>query len=254
MDLFALKKIIGLLLMPMSIISVLLILAICYFKVRPKFSFKCLLSAFLLLTLSSLGVVADKLIQPLESRYESYTRLDTKIDYIVILGCGHTTNDALPVTAQLYTCSLQRLVEAIRIANIHPEARIITSGAALGDEVANAEKVKQAAILLGINEEKIIVESFPKDTEEEAELIAPRVRGKNVILITNADHMLRSVNYFTGQGVKVIPAPASYYVKGLTQSKDWSYYAVPNPKNLTQTTTAWYEYLGLTVQWLKTLF
>lgn len=254
MDLFTLKKIIGLLLMPMSIITILLILSILYFNAKPQFSFKCLLSAFLLLVISSLGVVADKVIHPLEKNYQSYSRLDKKIDYIVILGCGHTTDDALPATAQLQTCSLQRLVEAIRIANIHPEASIITSGAALGDEVANAVKVKQAAVLLGIQEERIIVESFPKDTQEEAELIAPRVRGKNVILITNADHMLRSANYFSTQGVAVIPAPASYFTKGLEQEKNWSYYIAPNPNNLAQTTIAWYEYLGLTVQWLKSIF
>jgi len=254
MDLFFIKKLIAMLIMPMSIITILLILAILFFKAKPKFSFKCLLSASLLLIISSLGFVADKLILPLENDFEPYSRIDSSIDYIVILGCGHTTDDALPVTAQLYTCSLQRLVEAIRISNIHPEAQIITSGAALGDEVANAEKVKQALVLLGMKEEKILVESFPKDTEEEAELIAPRVRGKNVILITNADHMSRSVNYFATQGVTVIPAPASYFTKGLGQEKEWSYYLTPNPNNLVQTTTAWYEYLGLTVQWLKTLF
>ena len=49
--------------------------------------------------------------------------------------------------------------------------------------------------------QKIISENFPKDTEEEAELISPRVQGTKVVLITNADHMPRSINYFQSQGV-----------------------------------------------------
>ena len=36
-------------------------------------------------------------------------------------------------------------------------------------------------------------------TEEEAELIAPRVTGKNVVLITNSDHMPRAIKYFHGR-------------------------------------------------------
>ena len=44
MDLFFIKKLIAMLIMPMSIITILLILAIIFFKAKPKFSFKCLLS------------------------------------------------------------------------------------------------------------------------------------------------------------------------------------------------------------------
>ncbi len=197
--------------------------------------------------------IANQLMLPLENQYESFSRSNKPVDYIVILGCGHTTDHAIPATSQLKDCSLQRLVEALRIFRLHPEAQLITSGAALSDGVANAEKVKESAILLGVPEHKIIVESYPKDTEEEAELVAPRVLGKNVVLITNADHMIRSINYFAKQGVSVIPAPAGNWVKGMDQDKSWGYY-IPNPKALMQTTTAWYEYIGQLVQWLKTLY
>jgi uncharacterized SAM-binding protein YcdF (DUF218 family) len=250
MDLFLLKKIIGLLIMPLSLITLLLIVSIVTFKRKPSLSFKCLLSASILLFLSSTGFVSDKVMQPIESSYESYSYSGKKIDYIVILGCGHTTNQAIPATSQLMPCSLQRLVEALRVFKLHPEAQLITSGASFDDNKSNAETVKQAAILLGVPETKILIENFPKDTEEESELIAPRVKGKNVILVTNADHMIRSVNYFEQQGVKVIAAPASNWVKNIESPKNWSYY-LPKSHNLTQTTHAWYESIGLLVQWLK---
>lgn len=236
--------------MPLSIISILLIIAIVFFHKKPKLSFNCLIAGSLILILSSIGWVSDRLILPLESQYQSYNNPTGSLNYIVVLGCGHTSDKKLPATAQLFTCSLERLVEAVRIYRLHPEAQIIASGAAFDNQESNAEKVKQAAILLGIPKHKILIESFPKDTEEEAELIAPRIKGSKAALITNADHMPRAINYFVQQGVEVIAAPANFYVKGFEQEKRWLYY-LPNSQNLVQTTTAWYETLGLLVQWLK---
>ena len=236
--------------MPLSLISILLILALILFYKKPSLSFKCLLSASALLILLSTGYVSDRVMHPIENNFVSYQSTEKPVDYIVILGCGNSSNPDLPATSQLFPCSLQRLVEALRIFKLHPEAQLITSGAAFDNNASNATNVKQAAMALGVPDEKIIVESFPKDTEEEAELIALRVQGKNVVLVTNADHMLRAVNYFKQQGVDVIPAPASNWVKNIDSYKNWSYY-LPKSHNLTQTTNAWYESIGLIVQWLK---
>ncbi|MDX2370094.1 MAG: ElyC/SanA/YdcF family protein [Colwellia sp.] len=198
-------------------------------------------------------IISNTLMVSIEDNYEAFTRSSKPVDYIVVLGNGHSSNDALPVTSQLQVGSLQRLVEALRIYQIHPEARIITSGFTGDDPVSNAEKMKQSLVLLGIPEQKIITENFPKDTEEEAELISPRVQGANVVLITNADHMPRSMKYFQLQGVFPIAAPTGYWVRGLNDKNDWRYF-VPSSKKLEQTTVVWYESLGRLVQWLKALF
>ena len=253
MELFLLKKIISQFLMPINIILLLLLLALLFYKTKPSLSFKSLLMATLILIISTVPPIADPLMSLIEDDYEAFTISDKPVDYIVVLGCGHTTDNALPSTSQLKVCSLQRLVEAVRISRIHPEARLIMSGYSSNDPVPNAEKMKQAAMLLGIKEEKLITESFPKDTEEEAELIAPRVINTNVVLITNADHMPRSIRYFQVNGVNPIPAPTGYWVKNSKGDKNWAYY-FPDAKKLHQTTTAWYETLGRIVQWLKEQF
>lgn len=252
MDLFLLKKIITMFIMPINLIVFLLILAIIYFKKRPKVSFKCLTSAFVLLLLSSMPITSNTLMASIEDNYEAFTRSSVPVDYIVVLGNGHTSNDALPVTSQLKVASLQRLVEALRVYKVHPEARIITSGYAGDDPVSNAEKMKQSLVLLGVPEHKIITENFPKDTEEEAQLISSRVLGSNVVLITNADHMPRSMKYFHRQGIYPIAAPTGYWVRRLEHQVGWKDY-VPSSKKLAQTTIAWYESLGRLVQWFKTL-
>ncbi len=235
--------------MPLSIILLLLLIAIIFYRLKPKLSFLALLSASALLFLSTFPPLSDTLMAPLENKYPAFTKSSKPVDYIIILGGVHTTVAGLPATSQLKASSLERLVEATRIYHLHPEAQIITSGYAGGDVSSNAEKVKQAAILLGIPTEKIITENFPQDTEEEAQLIAPRVLNRNVVLVTSANHLPRAMAYFEKYGVNAIPAPASPWVKdnGLTP---WSYY-LPSAKKLQQTTTVWYETLGRIVQWLK---
>lgn len=239
--------------MPINLVLILLILAIFLFKKRPRKSFKCLLSALILLFVSSMPVVSDHFILQIEDNYEAFTHSSTPVDYIIVLGGWHTANAALPVTSQLNSDSLQRLVEALRIYKLHPEAKIITSGHHNSDEESNAQKMKKALILFGVSDQKIITENFPKDTEEEAQLISPRVQGTNVVLITNADHMPRAMKYFQNEGIKPIAAPTGFWVKNINSPKNWGYY-IPSSRKLQQTTVAWYESLGLLVQWLKGLF
>ncbi len=249
MDLFLLKKIISLIIMPLSITILLLIFAIIFYRIKPKVSFIALIMATSLLTLSTLPPVSDAIMAPLEDNYAVFTRSKQPVDYIVILGGGHTTIKELPATGQLNSSSLSRLVEAVRIYRLHPEAQIITSGFSGGDISSNAEKVKQAAVLLGLPAHKIITENFPQDTEEEAQLIAPRVLKRNVVLVTSAYHMPRAMAYFEKYGVNAIAAPASPWVKN-NHLTPWQYY-LPSAKKLQQTSMAWHEILGRIVQWFK---
>jgi len=252
MNIFLLKKIISALIMPLSLVLILLLIALIFSKKNPHFSFKCLLIGFFLLLVSSIPRVSDSMMMPLENNYPTFVKQNQPVDYIIILGCGHTSDTQLPVISQLNICSLQRVVEAFRIYQLHPEAQLITSGHAHGDIMSNAQKVKQVAVSFGIPEEKIFVENFPKDTEEEAELIAPRVKGSMAVLITNANHMPRSIKYFESQGVNPIAAPTGYWVKNSTSEKGWGYY-IPRANKLKQTTIVWYETIGRTVQWFKGL-
>ena len=251
MDLFLLKKIISLMIMPLSITIILLLFAVIFYRIKPKLSFVALLSGSSLLLFSTLPPISDTLMAPLENNYPAFTRSVKPVDYIVILGGAHTTVAGLPATSQLNSSSLARLVEALRIYNMYPEAQIITSGFSGGDVSSNAEKVKQAAVSLGVPAHRIITENFPQDTQEEAQLISPRVINSNVVLVTSANHMPRAMAYFEKNGVYAIPAPASPWVKH-NEHRPWQYY-FPSGKKLQQTSVAWYEVLGRVVQWFKSL-
>jgi len=252
MDLFFIKKLLGILLMPINIIIILLfaaiILSASHQKLPQKLSKGLLISGFALLLISSLPSVSNYFIKPLETQYKVFKQQPKPLDYIVVLGCGHVSNDTLPVIAQLYTCSLQRLLEAFRLFQLHPEAIIITSGYGGSDKEPNAIKMKKAAIALGIPHEKIRTEPNPKDTAEEALLIAPLLLNKNFALVTNANHMPRAMQYFIQQKTNPIAAPTGF----LYQNESNSFLeSLPRVSALKQTTTFWYETLGRFVQWLK---
>jgi uncharacterized SAM-binding protein YcdF (DUF218 family) len=253
MDLFLLKKIITVLIMPINMVLLLLIFALVVHRKKPKQSIKSLSAAIVILFISAFAPFSDTVMTAIENDYPPYVQTNVPVDYIVVLGCGHNTNAELPVTSQLANCSLQRMVEAVRIYQLHSEARIITSGYGGHNPVSNAETVKQSLVLLGIPAQKIITENFPKDTEEEAQLIAPRVQGSQVILVTNASHMPRAINYFQAEGIYPIAAPTGYWVKNPDSEKNWAHY-MPSSKKLAQSTMAWYESLGLLVQWFKSVF
>ena len=239
--------------MPINVILLLLFIALIFHKKSAKTSIKALFLAMSLLLISTLAPISDRLIAPIEYSYLPYIKTAKQIDYIIVLGCNHTSAAELPITSQLDTCSLQRTVEALRIYQLHPEARVITSGYSGSDTRSNALAVKEALVLFGVPAQRIMTENFPKDTREEASLIAPRILGTQVILITNASHMPRAIIDFQAEGAYPIAAPTGYWVKDLQGDKPWGYY-LPDEKKLAQTTTAWYETLGLIAQWFRFIF
>ena len=248
--LFIFKKLIAVLVMPLSLSILTLLLGL--LLIKHKVSTKFFVASFFLLFISSFNPVADRLMHQLENQYEAFRLSPEPVDYIVILGCGHQTNDALSATSQLKPCSLQRLVEGVRIFRLHPEAKLVTSGYGLANDAPNAEKVKQAAIALGVPSNKILTEPYPKDTQEEAELISSRVKGKNVVLVTDAYHLPRAMGYFQMNGVNATPAPAGYYVKNINAEHNLLYY-FPSVYALQKSSIIWYEYMGQLHQWIQRL-
>ena len=110
MDLFLLKKIITVFIMPINIVLLLLIFALFMHGKNPKKSIKSLSAAIVILLISAFPPFSDTVMTAIENDYPPYVKTNESIDYIVVLGCGHNTNAELPVPSQLATCSLQRMV------------------------------------------------------------------------------------------------------------------------------------------------
>ena len=110
---------------------------------------------------------------------------------------------------------------------------------------------------MGVPEQAIWLEDQSQNTYENALYCAQLLKAKNidrVILVTSAIHMPRSVALFEKQGIQVIPAPADFTVTqagwddlthGTLESQLIN--LLPSVGNLSLTTNALKEYLGILV-------
>jgi uncharacterized SAM-binding protein YcdF (DUF218 family) len=154
----------------------------------------------------------------LESQYQPFQN-NVKLDsptYILILGGGFTMAPALPASGQVFPATLGRLTEGIRIQHQVPGSKLVCSGnsTSTSTKITQAEVVANAAIELGIEPRDTIQLRPPTNTREEIKAYLKRFGfGKNVIIVTNAYHMPRTMLICKQEGLKAISAPTDYCLK-----------------------------------------
>jgi len=250
---FLFKKIVAPLLFPLSIILEILILGIflLWFTRRQKTGKVLVFIGALLLGLLSYSSISDICLKPLEDKYPPLVELQTFSDvkWIVVLGGGHNSDPKLPVTGQIGDSSLSRLLEGVRIHKKLPESKLILSGSGVYDPVSNALVMAGVAKIMGIGDNKLILEELSKDTKDQARLIHKIVGDERFILVTSASHMPRSMALFQKLGMKPIPAPTDYMVK---ESQGISFgIFFPSAGSLQKMEMVFHEYLGFGWAWIR---
>lgn len=247
MDLFIIKKFIGELLMPLPLIMVTLVLSI-FFMLRDQKRRSLLFAsiATLSLVLVSYAPLPNALLKPLERQYSQFD-LANKVNYIVVLGCQHVNDSAIPITAQVSPCSVIRSIEAMRILQFNPNAKIITSGNVGRQPYSNAYMNKQLLISLGVQSSRIIEVERSRDTQEEAQNLAKLVMAQPFALVTSASHMKRAMFLFKRQNLAPFPAPTEHLIRDSDSVGLGQYF--PNSRNIKHSERWWYEWMGNT--WVK---
>ncbi len=243
---FALKKFITAFLMPVPIGLFLLFLALFFLFINSykKAKIFLFLGIFWFLILS-FQPVSNAIIKPLEDSQTALLKIP-KVEYILVLGSSHTTNDNLSITSQLTPVAINRLVEGIRIYKELENAKLILSGFSGHDENPHSLMQEKLAMSLGVKKEDIVRFDNPKDTKEEAIETKKILGNKDFILVTSASHMKRANLLFKKEGLNPYLAP-TYNLANKTQSFD-SYFS---GKNLFKVETAFHEYLGLIYAYLR---
>ena len=237
---FLFKKIVSAFLLPIPIGLFLLLIAFIYlmfnsYKKAKVFSFLALLWFALL----SFQPVSDAILKPLENAYPSLIETP-KVQYVLVLGSGHKSDDELSISSQIKMVGINRLVEGIRHYKNLENAKLIVSGYGGYDENTHASMQEKLAISLGVKKEDIIRLDTPKDTKEEAIEVKKIVKNEQIILVTSASHMKRSILLFQKEGLNVIASPTNHMAYGADSLS--SYFAARNIKNCE---IAIHEYLGL---------
>ena len=243
---FVFKKIVSAFLLPIPIGLFLLLLAFFYlmfnsYKKAKIFLFLGLAWFFIF----SFQPFSIALLSPLENSHKALIETP-KVNYILVLGSGHKSDESLSITSQVKMVGINRLVEGIRHYKNLENAKLIVSGYSVTDENSHAFMQEKLAISLGVKQEDIIRLDTPKDTKEEA-IEAKKIVGDNeLILVTSASHMKRSFLLFKKEGLNVIASPTNHLAY-----EDDSYSAYFSAKNLRNCEMAIHEYLGLLYSYLK---
>lgn len=254
---FVIKKLVAVLATPLSISLILGGIGLFLLMIKRSRTAACFWAFSLFMTwASSFQPISNKAIGLVEQQVNAFNSESMETDRAIVhvLGGGHSESERYPLGAQLFSSSLARLVEGIRVYRMYPEATLVLSGFEgwkTRNTIANAEVSKRLAIALGIPEDKIV--TFPKarDTRMEAELIksyleAPPHKGAfDLVLVSSASHLPRALTLFEEQGLTPIPAP-SYFL-----SADQSERLYPTHSALHQTERAIYEGLGRLWVWLR---
>ena len=209
-----------------------------------------------MITLLSYGGISDRLLGPLEKVYPPYNFESSNnvpsgkgdIRYVVVLGGGHTSDPGLPATSRINESTLNRLVEAIRIYRKNPGSKLLLSGSGIYDPVSNAEIMADVALLLGVDERDIILESVSMDTKAEADIISSIIGEDPFVLVTSASHMPRSLLMFQKLKMRPIPAPTGHRVKKRQGDMSPGVF-FPSAGNLEKSEMAFHEYIG--IAWAK---
>ena len=220
---FTLKKIISAFIMPLSIGLILGIIGLYFLYTKNYKKAKIFLTiSFLWIVTISYQPFSNTLLEPLESKYEKLESIPEGVEYILLLGGD----------------KIGRTYEVLRLYNMNRDLKIITSGWEGSREIPEAILNKKFLVELGIPKEKILTQSEPRDTKEEAIYTKKIVANNKFILVTAATHMDRAIKLFRKEGLNPIAAPTNFLLR------EKSYKSIPKGVNLLKTEISLHEYIG----------
>lgn len=245
--LFAAKKIISALLLPLPIgLGFLLIgLFLLWATETKRLQHIFFLCGFLIIFLFSLHPVSAALLNGLQNRYKPLISIPVPVTQIVVLGGGISGKKSYPPNLTLASASLSRLVEGVRLYKLlikeNPNATLILSGGRVFDNPAVAGLMQNTAALLGVDPSHMRLENGSIDTHSEALYLKKTLQDEPFILVTSAYHMPRAMALFEKLGMRPIPAPTQF---SNTYTDPYTLY-LPSAVNLVKSDVAIHEYLGL---------
>ncbi len=146
-----------------------------------------------------------------------------------------------------------RIFEAMRLARLYPDARVIVSGgdgAFFEESVKEADSTRQMLVDLGFSGERYIYENKSRNTVENAifskELAQPKP-GETWLLVTSAYHMPRSVGCFRKADFDIVAWPVDYKTRA---SERFALYLESPNEALSRFSVAMREWVGLAAYWL----
>ncbi len=253
---FLIKKIVTSLVLPVGLCLVLLYLGLLLpaWRRGRRWGPVALWLAVVVLTVCSFPVVGSWLLLPLEKEAGGFAdpaRLAGQgVSVVVVLG-GSMSSSRAPWADRLSAASLVRLHEGVRLWKALPHARLILSDGTVYHGISCAEVMARLAREMGVPASAIEIEPKSLDTEDQADRLAPRLRGETFVLVTSAFHAARARGLFQRRGLHPVMAPVNF--RALGHSRTYYDY-LPSSQGLELVELALKEYLGRLWYWVKSFF
>ncbi len=188
------------------------------------------------------------LIAPLENRFPAPPANLPPPYGVVVLG-GAIDDDITRARGQTtFDEGAERLTEAAILARRYPSARIVYTGGSnslLGRPSSEAEDARRLLVAMGVDPQRITLESRSRNTDENARFTAAIVHPESDqtwLVVTSAYHMPRAMGLFRKAGFAAIAYPVDYRTEG--GRSDWRL-NVSLPRGLALFDLAAHEWVGL---------
>ncbi|NEQ49307.1 MAG: YdcF family protein [Leptolyngbya sp. SIO3F4] len=256
-----LSKLLPLLIYPLGLTCLLLLVALISLWKSPRRSLFAIAAALLILFSSSNTLIAARFVQTLEWQYLPPDPVPAA-EAIVVLG-GSTYTQSPPRPWVEVSEAGDRVLYGVKLYQDGFAPLLVFSGGRIawkGSGASEAEDMTEIALAMGVPERNILRENDSLNTYQNAVNTAKILQQRqinNILLVTSAIHMPRSMAIFEKQGFKVTPTPTDYWVsqKFLEEMRGISLgtflYVLPDTVALDFFTRALKEYIGLGVYRLR---
>jgi len=218
---------------------------------KRRASIICLLTSIAVLWVSSMPVVAGRLIWSLEKQYlpVALERIPPS-DCIIVLGgaIGHSGILETPID---FTDSTDRVYQAARLYRKGKGSIVVVAAGNqpwTRDKTPEAELIRRLLVEWGVRPDSILLDSKSKTTRENVTNSVPLLESKNCLknlLVTSAWHMPRAVAAFRREGVDAFPVSTDVRSAWIVGDSIGSY--LPQANALSRTSHAIKEWMGIWV-------
>jgi uncharacterized SAM-binding protein YcdF (DUF218 family) len=223
---------------------------------KKKGAFLCAFASIFIIVVFGCPMVSWYLVRSLEKKYSPQSPLPNKASAIVLL--GGFTRPAIPPRQYIEIgCGGDRLLHAVRLYKEKKASVIICTGGKIpflldfpGSEAAcMANLLKE---FWGIDSSSIIVEDKAQNTHDHALRVAAVLKQhglkKDIILVTSAFHMFRTMKIFKKYDFTVFPAPSGFFEESSIKFSLFS--MLPTIEALYESTVALHEFYGILAYWV----
>jgi uncharacterized SAM-binding protein YcdF (DUF218 family) len=209
---------------------------------------------YLLLVIMSVPAVSYLLLGSLEWHYPPLEQRPADASAIVVLA-GEVNQVGDPQSPfQLGKETYYRCLKALELYRQGKPCSILVSGGISDPHSPGppcADLMRDLLLKWGVESSDVIVENQSRTTFENAVESSNLLRERNfhkIILVTNANHMVRAHGCFQKKGMEVVPSGCRF---GATPNSPDRFGFVPSVEALKGSESVCHEWLGLAWYWLQ---